>query len=368
MKQPKSNKGDSNRLEEKLINSPMVIIEPANPLRTPIEELQGLARRITIDNPGINVRFAYNEPREGYYGLTLMEILYIWLPRMEDALLAALVLEVIKAAISWARTRMKYHIKGPRYIYILDENGGILREIRIKDEKTEPIIFIPENQVTQDRKKAPMQEINSNYFNYIVIVTKKYLKTKTLAIIHTPQRIIHAIRNRQEARTKRYFLQIYKEECDAIELQGKLRRFIIEGVCPIYEDTHTKLKENVTYGKLNEAIHFDTVFEHEDGTPFRILHIHFIKNGSKNEEIRRCLEGLAKFQKNIKEYRRIKTRSAMIEFILVIPRKDARWINKIDFMALLNFEGFGIGINIISYEDLKYNDGEVDAQSSSVNS
>lgn|GEM_PF-4298607 len=354
-----NNVGDAERLKEGVSHTTEVVIEPANPRRTPIDELHGLARRITRGSSKITVRFAYHDQKVGKFGITWAEIIHIWLPRIEDALAAAMVIEISKAAISWARKRIGRHLRPmPRYFYIYAEDGRVLREIQVKGRSEEPEIIVPTTQQRVGRRSAPLRGRAYGNCRYALVLARRFLKTAAVKVLLSPQILSSAIRRQIQARAQRRKLQLYEEKCHAAEIQKTLRRLVIEKIRPSHEWRGGKLKENVTYGNVNETVQFDTVFEHEDRTPPEVVYIHYARHGSRKEETSRYAETLAQFQEKCKDYRRLTGRGAIAVSVLVVPKNDPRRNSQIDLTLFPGLEGFRGGW-VFSYEELGYHEEQM---------
>lgn len=133
------------------IYKPRVILQSRDPHDITPEEVQELAELIHA-NFEYRVDIATSLEQVGK-GITLHEILYIWLPA---ALLAAGVIagkqviqELTKIAVQWARDRIKKKgtTRRPTHIFIYGPNGKVLKSIVVKDATQEA-----EDQTESDRK------------------------------------------------------------------------------------------------------------------------------------------------------------------------------------------------------------------------
>jgi hypothetical protein len=141
-----------------------------------------------------------------------------------------------------------------------------------------------------------------------------------------------------------------------VEIQKTLKRLVIEKIHPPYQ-TRIKLKENVTYGSNNETVQFETVLESEDGTPSKLVHIHYVRHGSRREETRRYAESLARFIEKYKDYRRLTGQEKPGVFVLVVPQKNARRNPDVDWSLFPEVEGFLTTGWVFSCRDLGYDEG-----------
>jgi hypothetical protein len=113
-----------------------LLLETNNPLDIEPHELRALAEEVS-GRSGISAHVAYEDQFGA--GVTLHEVLYIWLPSasfVKDAIYT----EILNAAFTFMRNRFrKPHGKGrPKSITVLDENGKELESFEIKTEEGEP--------------------------------------------------------------------------------------------------------------------------------------------------------------------------------------------------------------------------------------
>lgn len=223
-------------------NTAEIVIEPANPRRTPIDELQGLARGIRRRSGNTTTRFAYYEPEKGRYGVTWAEIIHIWLPRMTDAIEAALVIEVVKQAVSWAHKRMRKRSNSPRIVYIHAADGRVLREINIKDKDQPPVITIPNGSNIPTRRRAPLREMGCGDCKYVLILSRAFITKVTLAVLRSPQSLATAIQQHKRMKVKRRAMQIYEDAAKTVETQRKLKQLALTKVLGYYDTSGNRLK------------------------------------------------------------------------------------------------------------------------------
>jgi hypothetical protein len=113
-----------------------LLLETNNPLDIEPDELRALAEKVS-GQAGISVRVAFEDQYGA--GITLYEVLYIWLPSasfVKDAIYT----QILNMAFVFMRARFrKPHGKGrPKSITVLDENGKELESYEIKTEEAEP--------------------------------------------------------------------------------------------------------------------------------------------------------------------------------------------------------------------------------------
>ena len=321
MKPPDSNVGEPERLTVRLSNIPEVVIEPANPRRNADRGIAGTRKKNHKGkfrgSPSASPITNRKRADTASHG---REIIHIWLPHMTEAMEAAIVIEVGKEAISWARKRMRRHSRSPKYIYIYAEDGRVLREIKVKDRRGDPEIIVPESQERTDRTRAPLRERACGNWRYALILARRFLKNTAVTVVQSPKRLISAILEQRRMRKQRRNLKLYEEQCNAVKIQKTLKRLVIEKIHPPYQ-TRIKLKENVTYGSDNETVQFETVLENEDGTPSKRVHIDYVSRGSRREETRRYMKSLAHFNRKIRDYERLTGHLVTVAYVLVAPTK-----------------------------------------------
>lgn len=357
MKSPNGNTIVGESPNTTMPNTAEIVIEPANPRRTPIDELQGLARRIRRRSGNTTTRFAYYEPKEGRYGVTWAEIIHIWLPRMTDAIEAALVIEVVKEAISWAHKRMRKGSNSPRIVYIYGADGKVLREINIKDKDQDPDITIPNGSNISARRRAPLRETACGDCRYVLIVTRAFITKTILAVLRSPQSLATAIQQHKRMKAKRRDMQIREEAAKTVETQRKLKELALTKVRGNYDKSGNRLKRNATYGNANDRVYFETAFENDDGTASELVHIYCARQGSVRQETRRYAEALAEFQDRRKAYRRLMNRGGTAVYILLVPRKDPGKYPYVDWSLFHGDEGFALHGWLFTYKELGYEDG-----------
>jgi hypothetical protein len=113
-----------------------LLLETNNPLDIEPDELRALAEEVS-GQTGISAQVAYEDQYGA--GVTLHEVLYLWLPSasfVKDAIYT----QVLNMAFKFMRARFrKPHGKArPKSIVVLDEDGRELESYDIKTEEGEP--------------------------------------------------------------------------------------------------------------------------------------------------------------------------------------------------------------------------------------
>lgn len=336
------------------LNASEIVIQPANHRRTPTDELQGLARRIRRKSGNMTIRFAYNDPKQGKYGVTFAEIISIWLPRMTDAIEAALVIEVSKEAVKWARKRMRRGSKSLKIVYINASNGIVIREIRLKEKDQDPEIIIPDGLNISVRNRPPLRETASVGYRYILIMMRIFITKVTLAVLRSPKSLAKAIREHKRIKVKRCGMQFREEAAKTMETQRMLKEHALTKVCRTYDQSGKRLKRNATYGNVNDSVCFEIAFENENGSASELVHLFCARKGGASDETRRYAEALAEFHDKLKDYRRLTNRGGIAVNVLIVPRKDPWMHPHIDLSLFHYYEGFGIHGWLFSYQELGY--------------
>jgi hypothetical protein len=109
-----------------------ILIEPGNARDVPPSELLGLAAQLQALDPSISVEIVPTEPRPGAFGVTLWEVLAVFVgPAIEIA-------KVTPAIVRWLRRRHESAPGRPKSVTLYDANGRVLKVIRVKANETEP--------------------------------------------------------------------------------------------------------------------------------------------------------------------------------------------------------------------------------------
>lgn len=120
-----------------------IVIEPKNPLSVKPEEVQELAEEIRSLYPSYEITVE----GEGYsgYAVTFYEVINIWVIGPASG---ALILEITKLSIKWARKRFSQKGKEnrPKSITIYGPKGDVLKQIVLKNAIDEPEVKIPKKE------------------------------------------------------------------------------------------------------------------------------------------------------------------------------------------------------------------------------
>jgi hypothetical protein len=115
------------------MTTPVVLLEPGNPYDITIEDLEPLKARLQ-ECSELDVMIAYHPPRGA--GITLDEVLHVWLPSAEFLRDEAYSL-LLGGIIGYMRARFKNRRgeKRRKMIIIRDEHGRELKRIIIEEDQ-----------------------------------------------------------------------------------------------------------------------------------------------------------------------------------------------------------------------------------------
>lgn len=128
-----------------MADSSTLLIEPGNPFDFTDEELDELIAAIQNDAPDRRVEVAVRE--EVGYGVTLIEVLHVFVEHKEEISLTA---GAVGAVIRWMKRRWERDKGRQRTVLIWGPRGEPLKSVKIDDPDGEPV---EENPPQEDRPR-----------------------------------------------------------------------------------------------------------------------------------------------------------------------------------------------------------------------
>ncbi len=117
-----------------MTESTTLLLEPGNPYDFTDEELEELTAAVRDEVPDLEVAVASRE-EEGY-GVTLVEVLHVFVEHKEEISLTA---GAVGAVIRWMRRRWERDKRRQRAVLIWDSRGEPLKTVKIDVPDGEPV-------------------------------------------------------------------------------------------------------------------------------------------------------------------------------------------------------------------------------------